>query len=211
MPFELVAVDAGQPVPVSIDDTSGLVFLGGNMSVNDPLPWIAEELELIRRAREQDLPMLGICLGSQLISKALGASVKPGANGQEIGWHPVKVVPSAAASAWIGDLPESFTLFHWHGETFDLPAGGVHLLASQAYANQAYAIGNTLALQCHPEMTVDSVREWVRLYENDLEKGGVFNQTAATILEDLERKIAMLQATAEVLLGAWLDRLVRVS
>jgi GMP synthase-like glutamine amidotransferase len=211
IPFELVAVDEGQSVPGSLDDISGLVFLGGNMSVNDPLPWIDEELEVIRRACEQDLPMLGICLGSQLISKALGASVMPGANGQEIGWHTVKVVPSAAALQWIGDLPESFMLFHWHGETFDLPTGAVPLLASRAYANQAYAIGNTLALQCHPEMTVESVREWLQRYEEDLAKGGEFNQPAARIEEDLERKVAMLQATAAVLLGGWIDRLGRVS
>ncbi|MGD9000057.1 MAG: type 1 glutamine amidotransferase [Granulosicoccaceae bacterium] len=211
VPYELVAIDAGEPVPASLDDISGLVFLGGSMSVNDGLPWIADELDLIRRAREIDLPMLGICLGSQLISKALGATVSAGANGQEIGWHTVKAVPSGPALQWIGDLPESFTLFHWHGETFELPDGAVHLLASRAYPNQAYAIGNTLALQCHPEMTMESVREWLVLYEADLARGGEFNQPASVILENLERRIAMLQATAEVLLGVWINRLGHVS
>jgi GMP synthase-like glutamine amidotransferase len=211
VPYEIVAIDEDQPVPASLDDISGLVFLGGSMSVNDELPWIADELDLIRRARQIDLPMLGICLGSQLISKALGAAVTTGANGQEIGWHTVKVVPSDPALQWLGDLPESFTLFHWHGETFELPAGAIHLLSSRAYPNQAYAIGNTLALQCHPEMTMESVREWLQLYEADLAKGGTFNQSASAILENLERRIAMLQATAKVLLGVWINRLGHVS
>lgn len=209
VPYELVAIDAGQPVPSGIDDVSGLVFLGGSMSVNDDLPWIAAELELIRRAREQDLPMLGICLGSQLLSKALGARVAPGDNGLEIGWHTVQGLPSAAALLWIADLPESFPLFHWHGETFELPAGAVRLLESGAYPNQAYAIGRTLALQCHPEMNADTVRDWVAIYAADLARGGRFNQSAEAILDQLERRIAQLHGIADSLLGTWIARLDR--
>lgn len=209
VPYEIVAIDTGQAVPTGIDDVSGLVFLGGSMSVNDDLPWIKPELELIRAGHEQDLPMLGICLGSQLLSKALGARVAPGNNGLEIGWHTVRVVPSEATRQWLGDLPGCFTLFHWHGETFDLPGGAVRLLESQAYPNQAYTIGRTLALQCHPEMTAESVRDWVGIYANDLARGGQFNQSAVSILNGLDQRIAQLNSTADRVLGAWIDRLDR--
>ncbi len=159
IPWCLVKIDEGDAVPTSIDVYSGMVLMGGPMSVNDDLPWILPVLDLIRQAVDADVPVLGHCLGAQLMSKALGAVVTQNAI-KEIGWGEVNVSANDAAQHWFGEL-ESFNAFHWHGETFSLPKGAMHVLASKYCENQAYAIGQKhLALQCHIEMTEVMVREW---------------------------------------------------
>lgn len=137
---------------------SGLAFMGGPMSVNDDLPWIVPTLALIRDAVAQDVPLLGHCLGGQLISKALGGIVLANPI-KEIGWGEVTVASNDIARSWFGDIP-AFNAFHWHGETFTLPQGAAHLLSSPHCVNQAYAIGKHLALQCHPEMTAEMIMDW---------------------------------------------------
>ncbi|MES2546211.1 MAG: type 1 glutamine amidotransferase [Pseudomonadota bacterium] len=156
--WQLVKVDENEPLPASISAYSGMVLMGGPMSVNDDLPWIAPLLNLIREADKNAIPLLGHCLGGQLISKALGAVVTKNAV-KEIGWGEVTVSNNATAKQWFGDI-EAFNSFHWHGETFSLPPGATHLLASPYCKNQAYAIGRHLALQCHIEMTVEMVQKW---------------------------------------------------
>jgi len=151
IPWQLIRIDTGEAVPPQPATYSGLVFMGGPMSVNDDLPWIPPLLELIRNAYAQDIPLLGHCLGGQLISKALGAVVARNAV-KEIGWGEVHVSDNDSARAWFGEV-RSFNAFHWHGETFTLPQHATHLLSSAHCANQAYAIGKHLALQCHVEMT----------------------------------------------------------
>jgi len=205
--YEVITVDAGESVPDSLDGISGLVFLGGPMSVNDPLPWVADELELIRSAQAANIGVLGFCLGSQLISKALGGMVSRGDAGQEIGWHPVMRVDSEVASQWLGELPTQLPAFHWHGETFSLPEGATRILSSAAYANQGFVLGRTLGLQCHPEISAAMASEWSRLYTGDLEQGGQWNQSAEQINDDIESKAAALQPLADTLLGNWLDNL----
>jgi GMP synthase-like glutamine amidotransferase len=122
IPWRLVKLDAGEAVPADPREFAGLVFMGGPMSVNDDLPWIAPVLRLIRDAVDADVPVLGHCLGGQLMSKALGGSV--GRNPiKEIGWGEVAVLDSPAARQWFGHASKSFTSFHWHGETFTIPPG----------------------------------------------------------------------------------------
>ena len=206
--FETVCIDEGHPVPMNLD-ASGFVFMGGSMSVNDPLEWISREIELIQQARECDLPMLGICLGGQLLSKAFGGVVSAGENGQEIGWHRISRVSSSLADAWLGDLPECVEVFHWHGETFTIPDGATRILSSDCYENQAWVCGNTLALQCHPEMTADMVREWSGLYTSDLALGGSCNQSVETLLDNIDEKVAGLRPLASQLFNRWLDGIAR--
>ena len=147
IPWVMIHIDEGDPVPQNAQDYSGMVFMGGPMSVNDDLPWILFVLPLIRDAVARDIPLLGHCLGGQLISKALGGVV--GKNPvKELGWGKVEVSDNDIARAWFGDV-RKFDSFHWHGETFSLPEGAVHLLSSEYCTNQAYAIGKHLALQCH--------------------------------------------------------------
>lgn len=204
---QIVCIDEGHTVPTSLEDISGLVFMGGSMSVNDPLDWVADELKLICAARREGLPMLGVCLGGQLLSKALGATVSRGENGQEIGWHTVRRIESDVAASWLGNLPEENMAFHWHGETFSLPEGAVQLLASQCYDNQAWVSGNILALQCHPEMTADMVSEWASVNTTDIAQGGACNQSAGEITRQLDERIAALHQLAGTLFNSWIDRL----
>jgi len=165
--YELICVDEGEPVPASLDNISGLVFMGGPMSVNDPLPWIKAELSLIRNAQYAGMPILGHCLGAQLISKALGGVVKESPV-REIGWFKVSQYESCLASFWLADLPAEFDVFHMHGEMFSIPEGAALLLKSQFCDYQAFSKGNTLALQFHVEITEDLIREWVDFYAEDL-------------------------------------------
>jgi len=158
IPWHLIAIDAGEAVPQNSAAYSGLVFMGGPMSVNDDLPWISKIEALIRDAVAKDVPLLGHCLGGQLISKALGGVVTRNPV-KEIGWGEVKVAENEIARTWFGDII-NFEAFHWHGETFTLPQGATHLLSSVYCVNQAYAIGKHLALQCHVEMTAEMIATW---------------------------------------------------
>jgi GMP synthase-like glutamine amidotransferase len=205
--YEVIALDQGESVPESLDDVSGLVFMGGPMSVNDPLPWISEELALIRRAAAIKLPLLGHCLGGQLIAKALGGKVSANPV-REIGWHPVSQVVHPVAQNWLGQLPKTFEVFHWHGETFSIPPGATHLLSSDHCRNQGFVIGNTLALQCHIEMTVDMVREWTECYSNELEEPLGSVQSGESILEKLDERAANLNKVAESIYGRWIKSLI---
>ena len=203
-PYELICIDKGHAVPAGLDDVAGLVFLGGSMSANDRYGWIDDELALIRKAQQQGLPMLGICLGSQLLSKALGGDVHEGTAGQEIGWHLLQPVEGLANRHWLSGLGTEILAFHWHGETFTLPPHAELILGSACYRQQAYVCGKTLALQFHIEMTAAMVREWTDLYHADLAQGGDCNQAATQITRDLEERIARLHVLAERLFGQWL-------
>ncbi|MEO5573266.1 MAG: type 1 glutamine amidotransferase [Gammaproteobacteria bacterium] len=206
LPYELVCIDAGDAISQRVDDVSGLVFMGGPMSVNDDLPWIRQELGLIRRAADISMPVLGHCLGGQLISKALGGSVTENPD-KEIGWHPVQVVDNEAARDWLAELPDEFEVFHWHGETFSLPQHAAPLLRSGYCANQAFTIGNMLALQCHIEMTAAMVEEWIKdSYE--FPSGSLSVQSLPEIRQNLPAKIDRLQHLARILYNRWLRPII---
>jgi len=206
VPASVVAIDQGDTVPEDIGPYSGLVLMGGPMSVNDPLPWISAELELIREAQRQDKPVLGHCLGGQLISKALGGEVKP-AGRKEIGWHPVTVEDNAAARLWCQDLPASFDAFHWHGESFSIPEGATRILQSPACPNQAFVLDKILAFQCHVEMTGELVHSWVDRYRDELAAPSETIQSAPEIGLDLEKRIMALHGIADVFYRRWLSML----
>ncbi len=203
IPFEVVAVDRGEPVPAGVDDVGGLVFMGGPMSVNDPLRWVADEVELIRRAVGQEVPVLGHCLGGQLLAKALGGVVAR-APAPEIGWAPVARVRGAMASPWLERLPECFEVFHWHGEAFTVPEGGELLLASEACPSQAFAVGGALGLQFHVEMTAAMVREWAARSAGALDDPAPTVQSAAAMSERLDERVAALHEVADRIYAAWL-------
>jgi GMP synthase-like glutamine amidotransferase len=201
----LIRIDQGDPIPESIDQASALVFMGGPMSVNDPLPWIPKVTHLIQQAVAADKPVLGHCLGGQLISKALGGIVAANPV-KEIGWLPVTRADNTDARDWLGDLPRAFDVFHWHGETFSIPAGAMRILASRDCPNQAFVIGKTLAMQCHIEMTADMVREWARAGADEIAAACAMPtvQDTAAMISDLDARIARLQVAAEQVYGRWL-------
>ena len=200
-PWHLIAVDEAHAIPTTLDGIGALVFMGGPMSVNDDLPWIRYELSLIRQAVNTGMPVLGHCLGGQLIAKALGATVHANAV-KEIGWHMVE--KTGHTSPWLADLPESFEAFHWHGETFDLPAGAELLLHNAWCRHQAFASGNMLALQCHVEMTASMVKEWADLNREQLMNPTDSVQSYEAMITDAEKRSAQLKTIADVIYGQWL-------
>lgn len=198
--FELLRIDAFEPVNMSLDHVAGLIFMGGSMSVNDPLEWIAQEVALIQNAVQQNIPVLGVCLGSQLLAKALGSRIYPGPC-MEIGWYPVNTIAGHALTA---GLPEQPGVFHWHGETFELPKGASLLFSNARYQNQGFAVGPHLGLQFHVEMEADLVREWIRRNPADLERRCEHAHDANAILSDLDARIRRMQAVARILFDNWL-------
>jgi GMP synthase-like glutamine amidotransferase len=208
--WRLVRIDAGEPVPDDASRFSGLVFMGGPMSVNDDLPWIRRVLGLIRSAVEADIPVLGHCLGGQLMSKALGGGVTRNPV-KEIGWGAVTVEDSAPARQWFGDTRE-FLSFHWHGETFTLPSGATRIAASRYCANQAFVMGKHLGMQCHVEMTPELIRAWCGDWKNEvasLAQHAASVQTPAQMEERIEERARALNAVAERLYERWVEGLNR--
>jgi GMP synthase-like glutamine amidotransferase len=207
IPWQLIRIDEGDSVPQSAQDYSGLVFMGGPMSANDDLPWILFVLPLIRDAFVHDIPLLGHCLGAQLMSKALGGVVSKN-DVKEIGWGKVNVTENETTRAWFGDI-RSFDAFHWHGETFSLPQGAVHLLSSPHCANQAFTIGKHLALQCHVEMTGQMIREWCEVGANEIASNysSPAVQSAQEIHSQMQDKLTELHHVATQLYRHWLHGL----
>ncbi len=205
--WRLVRIDAGDPVPSDASQFSGLVFMGGPMSVNDDLPWIAPVLALIRDAVARDIPVLGHCLGGQLMSKALGGAVSRNAV-KEIGWGNVSVANNATAHAWFGNAAH-FAAFHWHGETFSLPAGTTHLLSSQYCSNQAFALGKHLALQCHIEMTEQMIRDWCEVGADELAAASASPgvQQAARMQQEMAQRLPALHQFAARVYHHWVQGL----
>ena len=201
IPWTLRKSDEGEAVPANPDEFSGLCFMGGPMSVNDELPWIAPTLQLIRAAVAQDLPVIGHCLGGQLMAKALGGSV--GRNPvKEIGWGRVEIVDAAAAD-WLGDAA-AFDAFHWHGETFTIPAGATRILTSRYCANQAFVMGPHLGMQCHVEMTEAMIRLWNRQWAAESAQASASVQTPEQMYEGLEARIAAMRTAADRLYRHWI-------
>lgn len=144
----------------ALDEVDFLIAMGGPMSVNDEeeLPWLVAEKRFIRRAIEAGKPVLGICLGAQLMATALGARVYPNEL-KEIGWLPLRGIDGGAGCF---RFPEVIQAFHWHGETFDLPPGAVHLARSDGCENQAFQIGRSaVGTQFHLETTPDAAKKLV--------------------------------------------------
>ena len=183
----------GAPVP-DTTQAAGLIFMGGPMSANDDLPWLRQELQLISRAVERRQPVLGVCLGAQLIAKALGSRVYRNAV-KEIGWFDIHLTEAGARDALFAGIGPVETVFHWHGETFDLPPGAQWLAYSEACRNQAFRAGaNTYGLQFHLEVTPAMIEDWCA---RDANRGDV----------DARRNAARLAALSSVVFGRWCDLL----
>ncbi len=204
-----VNVDSGDSVPEDINGFSGLVLMGGPMSVNDDLPWIPGVLKLIRQAVEQNVPVLGHCLGGQLMSRALGGQVTRNPV-KEIGWGGVSKVGLNPAPGWLGELPSSFEVFQWHGETFSIPDGAERLLESAFCANQAFLLGDRhLGLQCHIEMTDSMIKAWCMQGADEIAHAADSPavQQPAVMQEGMDARLEKLREVADVLYGRWIQGL----
>jgi GMP synthase-like glutamine amidotransferase len=208
IPWQIINTNEVNTLPTSISAYSGVVIMGGPMSVNDGLPWIAPLLDLIREAKAADIPLLGHCLGGQLISKAFGGVISTNAI-KEIGWGEVSVTHNEAAKHWFGAI-ESFNSFHWHGETFSLPEGATHVLASAHCQNQAYSIGKHLAFQSHIEVTTEMVKSWCELGADELAESAASPavQQAEAMQQTLPVHCFFLNKVAKQVYGQWIKGLM---
>jgi GMP synthase-like glutamine amidotransferase len=191
----------GAPAPERIAEAAGLIFMGGPMSANDNLPYLRADLALIEQAAKADQPVLGVCLGAQLIAKALGARVYRN-RVKEIGWYPVWWTPAAASDPLFAGLSEPETVFHWHGETFDLPKAAEWLARSEACPHQAFRVGeNVYALQFHLEVTPEMIKDWLTQDQNSND----VRELTATI--DPNAHAPRLRDLAAQVFGRWSDLL----
>ncbi|GAA5184324.1 GMP synthase [Niveibacterium umoris] len=165
--LDIIEVWRGHAVPATIDSYAGLCVLGGPMSVNDDLAHLRDTERLIRAAMQAEVPVLGHCLGGQLMASALGARIRR-APQAEIGWIPIDAHAADAALEWFGTT--QFPIFHWHSDSFDLPPGAVLLGTSPYCANQAFSIGEKhIAMQFHCEITTEKIAAWTTSHEGQAE------------------------------------------
>lgn len=216
--YEIVRVYARDPMPSSAEPFAGICSLGGSMSVNDDLGWIKAELALMRDADQRDVPVIGHCLGGQLLAKAFGAPVTRSAM-KEIGWGSVEVDDPERAREWAGDQP-GYELFQWHGDTFSVPEVGRRFLTSRLCANQAFVIERKkmthLGMQFHVEMTPQLVRAWsgdpngVREIDAAIRKQGSDGvQRPEEMLSDVEGRTQRMAVIANRIYSRWTQGLRR--
>ena len=203
LPWQLVAVDRGDPVPSDPHAFSGIGMMGGPMSATDSLAWIGPLSRLLRAAIDEDVPVIGHCLGGQLLAQALGARVRR-TQVPEIGWIDVEATDAAAQRSWFGGRAR-FTPFQWHYDVFDLPAGATRVLTNAFNPNQAYVIGERhIGFQCHIEMTHDLVETWCRTGAKEIAAASTpHRQSRDEILRDMPARLAALQTVADGVYARW--------
>ncbi len=165
---ELVVVRFYEPgvEPFDPSAASGLIVLGGPMSAAQTAqyPFLADEVRSLRRMMALNKPVLGICLGAQLMARALGARTYRN-HVKEIGWHDVELLPAAQNDPLFSGIPNPMPVFQWHGDTFDLPLGVEHLARSPLCEHQAFRFGNAWAVQFHAEITAEIIEQWLTAEE----------------------------------------------
>ena len=184
-----------------------MIVLGGPIGVYEltEYPFLRDEMALLERRLKAEKPVLGVCLGAQLMAAALGAHVYPGANGKEIGWSRLLPGRQTAAFPFMRPLLENdVEVLHWHGDTFDLPPHAAHLAASRQYLHQAFAHGRrALALQFHPEVTARGLERWYIGHACEIAGQPGLNVTA--LRGESLRKAPRLEAAARRFWDGWLD------
>jgi GMP synthase-like glutamine amidotransferase len=211
IPWCLFPVDAGARVPEDPRAFSGLCLMGGPMGANDALPWIAEEIALVRAAAQENIPVIGHCLGGQLIARAFGGQVSP-MPAKELGWGEIACEGGgdAVAQAWLGGFcGQAASVFSWHGDMFSLPEGASRLASSAFCANQAFALGKHLALQCHVEMTPEMVEAWSSCWREEVEENQHLPsvQPVAQMRAQSGAKLPAMRRLAGQLYGEWVKGL----
>jgi GMP synthase-like glutamine amidotransferase len=169
-----------------VDDLDWVIVMGGPMNIyeDDKYPWLNSEKHFIEAAIEKNKVVIGICLGSQLIADVLGSKVYKGQE-KEIGWYPITMTPEAQNYPVFAAIPQSMNVFHWHGDTFDLPSDAVRLAYSEACANQAFIYGDkVLGLQFHLESTKESVHQIIENCASELVTGKYIQKPEEMLARD---------------------------
>lgn len=207
--YDIVQAHAGEPVPETGEGRSGLVVLGGSQNALDDegYPFLPSVCELIRTFHDQDKPVLGICLGSQLIARAFGAENildRP----IEFGWHEVRARETVGDDPIGRILAEGSPIFHWHTDTFSLPEGAVHLASSDATPNQAFRLGRaTYGTQFHFEVALPEVEIWSELFSERIKDHDP--DWPERFAEEASRHAAASDRTGQAIAEAWVALLDR--
>lgn len=174
VPYEIIDVSNGDALPSTPEEYKAIVILGGPMNVyeEDKYPFLKSEDELIKAALSKGVPMLGLCLGAQLIAKAAGARIGRSLE-KEIGWFKVDLTEKGLKDPLFNGFGSDLDVFQWHGDTFEIPDNGVHLASSEICLNQAFRYNsNVYGLQFHLEVTRDMIQEWLDAYSDEVSSMG---------------------------------------
>lgn len=199
---DYIRVFEGEPVPNDMNGASGLLVMGGPMGVyeQNEYPFLSDEIRLIERALRAEKPVLGICLGSQLLATALGAEVRK-ADRKEIGWFPVSLTEAAGSDRLFSEIEDSFMSYHWHGDVFDLPGGALSLASSARTKCQAFAYGNgAYGFLFHLEATKKIVEDMTRGFAGELDEEKI---DAAEILDQTRAHLPGFQRIGALVFQRW--------
>jgi GMP synthase (glutamine-hydrolysing) len=201
--WQYVRVADGQAVPKDMKAAGGLIVMGGPMGVyqTDRHPWLRDEMALINDAIKHNLPVLGVCLGAQIVATALGAKVVRNPSGKEIGWHPITLEEAAKKDRLMRELPDKLTPFHWHGDIFELPSGAVSLARSEKTPCQAFRYGDKVyALQFHFEVTSEGVRAMAAAFAKELVRENI---SADEMVAQAAEFTPALEQIADTVFSRW--------
>ena len=193
---------AGEPISDNIHDAKGLIVMGGPMGVyeQERYPYLRDELRLIERAATTNKPVLGVCLGSQLLAHALGGKVSKQTQ-KEIGWYPVRLTDEAVIDPLWADVPREFTAFHWHGDVFSLPLGATALASSALTEQQAFRYGaRAYGLLFHLEVTRPQIDGMVGTFHQELEEASIDSKA---IVQQTSEYLPSLQAVGRLVFKHW--------
>jgi GMP synthase (glutamine-hydrolysing) len=209
--WQYIHVNDGQPVPASMKGASGLIIMGGPMGVyqTERYPWLSDEKRLIEDAMKLNLPVLGVCLGAQILAAALGAKVERNPNGKEIGWHPILLHDSAKDDRLMRGLPTTLTPFHWHGDIFELPPGGVSLASSDKTPCQAFRHGDkAYGFQFHFEVTRQGVAAMAEAFAKELVREKI---PAEGMIAQADELLAPLEKISHTVFTRWASTIQGIS
>lgn len=183
-----------------------LVIMGGPVGVyqSNEYPFLKQEIEMLQKRIKADLPTIGICLGSQLMAAALGSEVYKGMQGKEVGWKSLALTEDGKGTSTEYLCAPHTNMFHWHGDTFDLPKNATLLASTDQYANQIYSHGKALGLQCHPEVQEHQLQEWFVMFQGD-----ITGDNPLIPVDELRKQtsehIETLNNQARLFFNAWMD------
>ncbi len=201
--YQRIDIESGDPLPTA-SNSAGVILLGAPVSVNSGAAWIEQEMELVQACHEQGIPVFGICFGAQLISRALGGTVRA-APSMQIGWHPVQLTPQGEQLFHGFQFPSRFEALEWHEETFSLPAGATPLFRGGCIEQQGFQHGSCLAVQFHPEVSESMVREWVARYRECTDRSTQCIQPHEEILQGLTQRLESMRRMSDRLFHWWLQ------
>lgn len=206
--IQIIKLYMGESIPSDWRRFNLLIIMGGPMNVyeEDKYPYLIKETEVIGEAIHGGTAVLGFCLGAQLMAKACGANVQKG-HIREIGWYPARLTEDGKKDFFLGRFPMEFSVFQWHGDTFDIPEKGIRLIESDQYPNQAMRVGDMgYGFQFHFEITDKMIEEWLKPGKKEVKEMNVAG-LHEMILKDSSYNLSKVHAIATLFLNNYLDRI----